>query len=102
MRLKFGLCCGKPIRLLLTEIAGRSHVLRQLGSRLDQARPALAARALRQTAVDRGALLHIGDLAGLRERNPFGNSVKLLALDIGKRLDKGSLGFGGNSVPVAR
>ncbi|HVJ43148.1 MAG TPA: phosphoenolpyruvate carboxylase [Dongiaceae bacterium] len=35
------------------------------------------------------------DLASLRERNPFGNSVKLLALDINKRLDKGSLTYGG-------
>ncbi len=36
-----------------------------------------------------------GDLAGLRERNPFGNSVKLLALEVGKRLDKGKLSLGG-------
>ncbi|HVI89734.1 MAG TPA: phosphoenolpyruvate carboxylase [Dongiaceae bacterium] len=35
------------------------------------------------------------DLAALRDRNPFGNSVKLLALDINKRLDKGSLTYGG-------
>ena len=35
------------------------------------------------------------DLASLRDRNPFGNSVKLLALDIIKRLDKGSLTYGG-------
>ncbi len=35
------------------------------------------------------------DLASLRDRNPFGNSVKLLALDINKRLDKGSLTYGG-------
>jgi len=35
-----------------------------------------------------------GDLAGLRERNPFGNSVKLLALEVGKRLDKGKLSLG--------
>src|SRR5262249_24958767 len=35
------------------------------------------------------------DLASLRERNPFGNSVKLLALDINKRLEKGSLTYGG-------
>ena len=35
------------------------------------------------------------DLASLRERNPFGNSVKLLALEINKRLDKGSLTYGG-------
>lgn len=36
-----------------------------------------------------------GDLASLRERNPFGNSVKLLALEVGKRLDKGQLSMGG-------
>ncbi|MBL8709296.1 MAG: phosphoenolpyruvate carboxylase [Rhodospirillaceae bacterium] len=36
-----------------------------------------------------------GDLAGLRERNPFGNSVKLLALEVGKRLDRGRLNLGG-------
>ena len=36
-----------------------------------------------------------GDLAGLRERNPFGNSVKLLALEVGKRLDKSNLSLGG-------
>lgn len=36
-----------------------------------------------------------GDLAGLRERNPFGNSVKLLALEVGKRLEKGQLTLGG-------
>ncbi|MDY0873380.1 phosphoenolpyruvate carboxylase [Dongia rigui] len=36
-----------------------------------------------------------GDLAGLRERNPFGNSVKLLALEVGKRLDQGKLSLGG-------
>jgi phosphoenolpyruvate carboxylase len=36
----------------------------------------------------------IGDFAGLRERNPFGNTVKLLALEIGKRIDRGALGFG--------
>ncbi|MBI2255655.1 MAG: phosphoenolpyruvate carboxylase [Proteobacteria bacterium] len=35
-----------------------------------------------------------GDLAGLRERNPFGNSVKLLALEVGKRLDQGKLSLG--------
>ncbi|WP_374374647.1 phosphoenolpyruvate carboxylase [Dongia sp.] len=35
-----------------------------------------------------------GDLAGLRERNPFGNSVKLLALEVGKRLEKGQLTLG--------
>ncbi len=34
-------------------------------------------------------------LAGLRERNPFGNSVKLLALEVGKRLEKGTLSLGG-------
>ncbi len=52
-----------------------------------------------------GALLEVGQLesdleqalgilADLRERNPFGNSVKLLALELGKRLDKETLGFG--------
>src|SRR5262245_41670791 len=30
------------------------------------------------------------NLSGLRERNPFGNSVKLLALEIGKKLDSGA------------
>lgn len=35
------------------------------------------------------------DLGSLRERNPFGNSVKLLALEIGKKLDAGTLTFGG-------
>jgi phosphoenolpyruvate carboxylase len=35
-----------------------------------------------------------GDLAGLRERNPFGNTVKLLALEVGKRLEKGKLSLG--------
>ena len=38
------------------------------------------------------------DLASLRERNPFGNSVKLLALEINKRLDKGSLTYGGKVI----
>lgn len=47
------------------------------------------------TRVERELETAFGDLASMRERNPFGNSVKLLALDIGKRLDKGSLGFGG-------
>jgi phosphoenolpyruvate carboxylase len=36
----------------------------------------------------------ITDLAKLRERNPFGNSVKLLALELNKRLDRDSLDFG--------
>ena len=46
-----------------------------------------------------GALLEIGQLerdleqafgilGDLRDRNPFGNSVKLLALELGKRLDR--------------
>ncbi|TDQ77532.1 phosphoenolpyruvate carboxylase type 1 [Dongia mobilis] len=35
------------------------------------------------------------DLASLRERNPFGNSVKLLALEVGKRLERGGLSLGG-------
>ncbi len=35
-----------------------------------------------------------GDLMGLRERNPFGNSVKLLALEVGKRLDNGEFDYG--------
>lgn len=47
------------------------------------------------TRVERELETAFGDLASMRERNPFGNSVKLLALDIGKRLDKASLGFGG-------
>jgi phosphoenolpyruvate carboxylase len=48
-----------------------------------------AARAERElTAV-------FGDLASLRERNPFGNSVKLLALEVGKRLEQGGLSLGG-------
>src|SRR6185369_6399968 len=45
--------------------------------------------------VERDLEAAFGDLASMRERNPFGNSVKLLALDIGKRLDKGTLGFCG-------
>ncbi|HSE73084.1 MAG TPA: hypothetical protein VLB05_01130, partial [Dongiaceae bacterium] len=35
-----------------------------------------------------------GTLGDLRERNPFGNSVKLLALELGKRLDAGALSYG--------
>ena len=53
-----------------------------------------------QPGLDVGKISHeleaaFNDLASLRERNPFGNSVKLLALDINKRLDKGSLTYGG-------
>src|SRR5882724_6002155 len=33
----------------------------------------------------------ITDLAKLRERNPFGNPVKLLALELNKRLDRNAL-----------
>jgi phosphoenolpyruvate carboxylase len=36
----------------------------------------------------------ITDLAKLRDRNPFGNSVKLLALELNKRLDGNTLDFG--------
>ena len=36
----------------------------------------------------------MGDLAGLRERNPFGNTIKLLALETGKRLDSEALALG--------
>jgi len=36
----------------------------------------------------------MGDLATLRERNPFGNTVKLLALELGKRLDSDALELG--------
>ncbi|HVT51033.1 MAG TPA: phosphoenolpyruvate carboxylase, partial [Dongiaceae bacterium] len=36
----------------------------------------------------------ITDLARLRERNPFGNPVKLLALELNKRLDGDALDFG--------
>jgi phosphoenolpyruvate carboxylase len=36
----------------------------------------------------------LGDFARLRDRNPFGNAVKLLALEIGKRIDRGALDFG--------
>jgi hypothetical protein len=36
----------------------------------------------------------ITDLAKLRERNPFGNPVKLLALELNKRLDRDALDFG--------
>ena len=46
--------------------------------------------ATRWSATSRRSLA-IG--TSMRRRNPFGNSVKLLALDIGKRLDKGNLGF---------
>src|SRR5687768_12121052 len=35
-----------------------------------------------------------GTLGDLRERNAFGNSVKLLALELGKRLDAGKLSYG--------
>src|SRR5262245_51288214 len=35
-----------------------------------------------------------GDLAKLRERNPFGNTVKLLALELGKKLDRETLELG--------
>ncbi len=36
----------------------------------------------------------ITDLAKLRDRNPFGNPVKLLALELNKRLDRDALDFG--------
>jgi phosphoenolpyruvate carboxylase len=36
----------------------------------------------------------MGDLATLRERNPFGNTVKLLALELTKRLDREALDLG--------
>ncbi len=36
----------------------------------------------------------IADLAKLRDRNPFGNPVKLLALELNKRLDREALDFG--------
>jgi len=36
----------------------------------------------------------ISDLAKLRDRNPFGNPVKLLALELNKRLDRDALDFG--------
>jgi phosphoenolpyruvate carboxylase len=36
----------------------------------------------------------MGDLSKLRERNPFGNTVKLLALELGKKLDRGTLELG--------
>jgi phosphoenolpyruvate carboxylase len=36
----------------------------------------------------------LGDLSKLRERNPFGNTVKLLALELGKKLDREALELG--------
>jgi phosphoenolpyruvate carboxylase len=36
----------------------------------------------------------MGELAKLRERNPFGNTVKLLALELGKKLDAEKLELG--------
>jgi phosphoenolpyruvate carboxylase len=36
----------------------------------------------------------ISDLAKLRDRNPFGNPVKLLALELNKRVDRNALDFG--------
>src|SRR5262249_2260290 len=60
---------------------------------------------IEQRVFPEGALLEVGQLerdleqalgvlADLRERNPFGNAVKLLALELGKRLDKEALGYG--------
>lgn len=54
-----------------------------------------APRNLVPAALKRDLIATFGGLAALRERNPFGNSVKLLALDIGKRLDSGALDLGG-------
>lgn len=51
-------------------------------------------RAFDAVKAERELKAVFGDLAGLRERNPFGNSVKLLALDVGKRLDRGQLSLG--------
>jgi hypothetical protein len=36
----------------------------------------------------------MGELSKLRERNPFGNTVKLLALELGKKLDAEKLELG--------
>lgn len=36
----------------------------------------------------------MGELSKLRERNPFGNTVKLLALELGKKLDRETLELG--------
>ena len=45
-------------------------------------------------ALERDLGQLFGTLGDLRERNPFGNSVKLLALELGKRLDAGKLSYG--------
>src|SRR3954462_8503204 len=36
----------------------------------------------------------MGDLSKMRERNPFGNTVKLLALERAEELDRGTLELG--------
>src|SRR6185436_6346087 len=46
------------------------------------------------TALEKDLGQLFGTLGDLRERNPFGNSVKLLALELGKRLDAGKLSYG--------
>ncbi len=51
-------------------------------------------RAFDVSKAERDLKSVFGDLATLRERNPFGNSVKLLALEVGKRLEKGQLTLG--------
>jgi phosphoenolpyruvate carboxylase len=51
--------------------------------------------ALHDPAMLERDLGHLfGSLGDLRERNPFGNSVKLLALELGKRLESGALSYG--------
>jgi phosphoenolpyruvate carboxylase len=44
-------------------------------------------------ALERDLGQVLGVLGDLRERNPFGNSIKLLALELGKRLDREALGY---------
>lgn len=54
-----------------------------------------AERSFDAAKAERELKTAFGDLATLRERNPFGNSVKLLALEVGKRLENGKLTLGG-------
>lgn len=52
------------------------------------------ARGIDAAKIERDLKAVFGDLASMRDRNPFGNSVKLLALEVGKRLEKGQLDLG--------
>ena len=53
--------------------------------------PFRTARCSNPATLERDLGPAFGTLGDLRERNPFGNSVKLLALELGKRLDAGKL-----------